>query len=70
MIKLPDGQVALLAYTALDRLVDGCGDQQPWLLFETAKLDELRAVKPFDLKYLDVDLPEHLRLTTADGPAS
>ena len=61
MIKLGDGRVALLAYTALDRFVDAWGEHQPWLLFETRRVEEIRAVKHFDLKLLDVVVPESFR---------
>ncbi|GAB2874483.1 SAV_915 family protein [Nocardioides pacificus] len=76
MIKLADGRVALLGYTALDRFIDCCGDEQPWLLFETRKLGELHAVKPFDVKLLDVPIPEEMRAQmrqagpVSGGPAS
>ena len=35
MIKLGDGRVALLGYTALDRVIDAWGEHQHWLLFDT-----------------------------------
>ena len=54
MIKLADGRVALLGYTALDRFIDAWGDHQPWLLFESHRLSEIHDAKPFDLKLLDV----------------
>jgi len=61
MIKLGDGRVALLGYTALDRFIDAWGEHQSWLLFETAKIDQIHAVKPFDLRLLDVSVPEEFR---------
>jgi hypothetical protein len=61
MIRLGDGRVALLAYTALDRFVDAWGEEQPWLLFETRKIDEIHRAKPFDLKLLDVTVPDEIR---------
>ena len=61
MIRLGDGRIALLAYTALDRFVDAWGEEQPWLLFETRKIDEIHRAKPFDLKLLDVTVPDELR---------
>lgn len=61
MIKLADGRVALLGYTALDRFIDAWGEHQHWLLFDTHRLDEIHAVKPFDLKLLDVSVPEDYR---------
>lgn len=61
MVRLADERVALLGYTALDRFIDCCGEQQPWVLFETSKLGDLHAAKPFDLKLLDVPLPDGVR---------
>ena len=37
------------------------GEEQPWLLFETRKIDEIHRAKPFDLKLLDVTVPDELR---------
>lgn len=61
MIKLGDGRVALLGYTALDRFIDAWGDHQSWLLFETHRLSEIHDERPFDLKLLDVAVPEEFR---------
>ena len=61
MIKLADGRVALLGYTALDRFIDAWGDHQSWLLFDSHRLSEIHDVKPFDLKLLDVAVPEEFR---------
>ena len=61
MIKLADGRVALLGYTALDRFIDAWGGNQPWLLFDSHRLSEIHAAKPFDLKLLDVAVPEEFR---------
>ena len=61
MIKLADGRVALLGYTALDRFIDAWGDHQPWLLFDSHRLHEIHDAKPFDLKLLDVAVPEEYR---------
>jgi len=65
MIKLGDGRVALLGYTALDRFIDAWGEHQNWLLFDTRKIDEIQQAKPFDVKLLDVPVPESFRA----GPA-
>ena len=65
MIRLADGRIALLGYTALDRFIDAWGEHQPWLLFDSHRLAEIHAVKPFDLKLLDVSVPEEYR----PGPA-
>lgn len=56
-----DGRVALLAYTALDRLAACCGPHQPWLLYPTDRLPELEQSQPYDVIYLDLSLPEELR---------
>lgn len=61
MIRLGDGRVALLAYTALDRFIRCCGTEQPWLLYFTHALPELHQEKPFDVKMLDVMVPEDFR---------
>ena len=61
MVRLGDGRVALLGYTALDRFLDSWGHAQPWMLFETRRLPDIHAVKPFDLKLLDVVVPPGLR---------
>lgn len=53
-----DGRRALLAYTALDRLVRCCGEGQPWALVPTAELD---ASASFDLLFLDVSIPAPAR---------
>lgn len=64
MVELRDGPIALLGYTALDRFVAACGDAHPWVLWQTAELDRLRELKPFDVAYLDVPLPARLRVTS------
>lgn len=55
------GKLALLAYTALDRLMDCCGPSQPWALHPTAQLHELSTDQPFEVIYLDVQIPLELR---------
>ena len=55
-----DGRMALLVYSALDRLVNCCGSRQPWVVMPTARLDTFS--DRFDLILLDVDIPhEHRR---------
>jgi hypothetical protein len=63
LIQLADGRVALLAYTALDRLVDACGDAQPWTLVESSKVLPAGDGQPYDVRFLDVSLPDELRRT-------
>jgi hypothetical protein len=67
MLRLGDGRIALVAYTALDRLLDAWGDDQSWLLFETGKVDDIKQAKHFDLKLLDVEVPEHVRTAPSGG---
>lgn len=55
--KLKDGRSALLAYTALDRLADACGDNQPWALMHTSQLDKIKQEQPFDVVAFDQSLP-------------
>ncbi|MDT8913597.1 SAV_915 family protein [Amycolatopsis sp. PS_44_ISF1] len=62
-----DGRVALLAYTALDRLTAFCGATQPWVVAVTAHLDKLDRVTPFDVVLLDLPVPYHAR-TNGRGP--
>ncbi|MFG1604448.1 SAV_915 family protein [Actinoplanes sp. NPDC049265] len=52
-----DGRVALLAYSALDRLHDCCGRDQPWVLLPTRALPDLHESSPFDLLFVDLRVP-------------
>jgi hypothetical protein len=52
-----DGRVALLAYSALDRLHNCCGESQAWLVMPTPVLASLHERRPFDLLLLDVMIP-------------
>ena len=58
--RLRDGRMALLAYTAVDRLVKYMGPNQPWALFLTENLDELAEAQPFDVVMLDQRIPREL----------
>lgn len=55
------GRLALVLYTALDRLVDGCGPHQPWILLPTERLVEVHEHNPFDVVYFDLEMPEEER---------
>ena len=59
-----DGRIALLAYSALDRLHTCCGDQQPWVLLPVTSLDEIQKTQPFSLLLLDVVVPPDRRRVT------
>jgi hypothetical protein len=61
-----DGRVALLVYSALDRLVACCGPQQPWTLMAAASLEDVRLATGFDLVLLDVEIPEEHRHSAED----
>lgn len=58
---LPDGRRALLAYTALDRLLDRCGDEQPWLVMQLEALSTVMEAQPFDLVSFDPVIADHLK---------
>jgi hypothetical protein len=59
--RMRDGRLALLAYTALDRLVNCCGQDQPWVVAPVSALDELDRHQPYDVILLDVEIPTALR---------
>ncbi|MGH3866070.1 MAG: SAV_915 family protein [Pseudonocardiaceae bacterium] len=59
--RMGDGRLALLAYTALDRLVNCCGQVQPWVVVPASALDELDRHQPYDVILLDVEIPTELR---------
>ena len=65
--RTPDGRTALVAYTALDRLVDCCGEHQPWALVNTEHLPKVHAAHPYDVIVLDSPVPAPLRHTTIQG---
>lgn len=56
-----DGRLALLVYSALDRLVNCCGDEQPWVVMPTANLEKVRVRTNFELILLDVVIPDEFR---------
>lgn len=70
MIKLGDGRVALCAYTALDRFVACWGAGQAWALVNTADLPGIHDQKPFDVKLLDVLVPEPVRSSRPEPVSS
>ncbi|MCE7011840.1 hypothetical protein LWC34_54865 [Kibdelosporangium philippinense] len=59
--KTKDGRMALLAYSALDRLVNCCGAAQPWVVVPVANLDKIQQAQPFELVLLDVHIPDEHR---------
>ncbi|MFC4069646.1 SAV_915 family protein [Actinoplanes subglobosus] len=63
------GQVALLVYSALDRLVDNCGEHQAWTALPATDLERIREATGYELILLDVCIPEHLRKGAGGEPA-
>lgn len=61
-----DGRLALLVYSALDRLVSCCGDRQPWTVIPTVDLERVRLETGYSLIFLDLEIPEDLRRQEED----
>jgi hypothetical protein len=61
-----DGRLALLVYSAMDRLIAHCGAAQPWTVMLTKDLEQLRETSGFELIMLDLDIPRELRRTSGD----
>ncbi|MBN9177132.1 MAG: SseB family protein [Microbacterium sp.] len=59
--ELRDGRKALLAYTALDRLLTLAGDRQPWVLMRTEDLSEVMREQPYDVVVFDLRIPDAYR---------
>ena len=59
--ELRDGRKALLAYTALDRLLALAGDRQPWVLMRTEDLSQVMREQPYDVVVLDLEIPAAYR---------
>ncbi|MDT8909517.1 SAV_915 family protein [Amycolatopsis sp. PS_44_ISF1] len=57
----PDGRVALVAFTSPDRLVECCGEHQPWIRLDTEHLPRIHRVNPYEVIVLDSELPVGLR---------
>jgi hypothetical protein len=62
-----DGRLALLVYSAFDRLVTCCGDKQPWVVKPTTNLEKIRDEANFELLLLDVEIPEEFRRDSAES---
>lgn len=60
-----DGRIALLVYSALDRLVNCCGPNQPWVVMPTVDLDKISERVHFDMILLDLEIPEEHRRKAA-----
>jgi hypothetical protein len=62
-----DGRLALLVYSAMDRLIAHCGPNQPWTVLFAQDLEQARVATGFELILLDLDIPEPLRRTGAEA---
>ncbi|MDI6104917.1 hypothetical protein QLQ12_40660 [Actinoplanes sp. NEAU-A12] len=56
-----EGRLALLVYSAMDRLVAHCGPAQPWTILASEDLERVRLSTGFEMVLLDLDIPEELR---------
>lgn len=61
MRERDDGSTALLAYTTMERLVAGCGGQQPWIAVRPEEIELIQQQANFDLIAFDVELPTEMR---------
>ncbi|WP_281290255.1 SAV_915 family protein [Saccharopolyspora dendranthemae] len=52
------GQLALLVYTSLERLVKACGDQQPWISVPVAELHSIAEQVEAEVVLEDIALPD------------
>lgn len=64
---LTGGEVAVLAYTSLDRLVAACGNAQPWALLGSEQVWELRDNGTVDVIAVDPEIPAELRRDVDPG---
>ena len=55
------GEKALLAFTALDRLITQCGNDQSWLLMPIESLGEIKVHQPFDVIAFDPVISDRLK---------
>ena len=61
-----DGRLALLVYSAMDRLIAHCGPHQPWTVMLTKDLEQVRLATGVELILLDLDIPMEQRRTAGD----
>lgn len=67
--RLVDGRLAAVAYTTRERLIQSCGEGQPWVLLPTQVLEEYRERLGIDAVVLDAALPPEQRYEPGDGDA-
>lgn len=54
---LVDGRLAAPVYSTLERLVEGCGEDQPWVLLPVRILEQCREELGIEAVVLDATLP-------------
>lgn len=62
-----DGHRALLAFTSLEQLVQGCGDGQPWIAVPGETVTDIKARSGSDVVLWDAALPVEDRRTRYQG---
>ncbi|MQA86712.1 MAG: hypothetical protein GEV03_19285 [Streptosporangiales bacterium] len=62
--NIDDGRVAMLAFSSLEQLVEGCGEEQPWVAVPMDRVDELQRLSGADLVLWNVPLSPELRHST------
>ncbi|QGK69062.1 hypothetical protein GIY23_05485 [Allosaccharopolyspora coralli] len=55
------GGLALLAYSSLELLVGGCGEQQPWISTPRERISDLQRQSGADTILWDIELPHEMR---------
>lgn len=58
--ELTGGRQAVLAFTALDRLLLACGEKQLWAVVALEVLETIRDEQPFDTVAFDPEIPAEL----------
>lgn len=61
-----DHEKILLAYTALDRLLDALGDEQPWAAIQTAQLSAVKEETGYTHLVVDHFVSELVRKMSAN----
>lgn len=56
-----DGRIALLVYSALDRLFAAIGDDSPWVMCDIDGLRAIYDMSPYDVVLRDIRVPQDRR---------
>lgn len=68
-----EGALALVSFTSLEQLVEGCGEQQAWISIPEAEVQQLAAQVGAQVILQDVPLPDQQRKdghSDVEGPAT